>query len=78
MCVCVCSSRVALLEYQLEELSEREHRARKKNQKLLQDFQRAQSTLSDLVVRTEVINNIRVSKLANLLLSFVHIYFLYL
>ncbi|XP_017330647.3 uncharacterized protein LOC108269338 [Ictalurus punctatus] len=53
------SSRFALLQYQLQELSERERRARNHNQKLLQDFQRAQKTLSDLVARTEAMNTIR-------------------
>lgn len=73
--MCVCSSRFALLQYQLQELSERERRARNHNQKLLQDFQRAQKTLSDLVARTEAMNTIRVSKLVNILLPFVHILF---
>ncbi|XP_053091599.1 LOW QUALITY PROTEIN: high mobility group nucleosome-binding domain-containing protein 5, partial [Pangasianodon hypophthalmus] len=50
---------VALLQYRLQELSERERRARNHNQKLLQDFQRAQNTLSDLVARTEAMNTIR-------------------
>ncbi|KAF4091461.1 hypothetical protein AMELA_G00037150 [Ameiurus melas] len=53
------SSRFALLQYQLQELSQRERRARNHNQKLLQDFQRAQKTLSDLVARTEAMNTIR-------------------
>lgn len=70
----VCSSRAVLL-HQLQELSERECRARNQNQKLLQDFQKAQNTLSDLVACTEAMNNIRVSQLKNLLLLFKYILF---
>ncbi|XP_060741808.1 glutamic acid-rich protein-like [Tachysurus vachellii] len=51
--------RVTQLQNELQELSERERRARHHNQKLLQDFQRAQNTLSDLVARTEAMNTIR-------------------
>ncbi|XP_026991659.2 glutamic acid-rich protein isoform X2 [Tachysurus fulvidraco] len=52
-------SMVTQLQNELQELSERERRARHHNQKLLQDFQRAQNTLSDLVARTEAMNTIR-------------------
>ncbi|KAK3535725.1 hypothetical protein QTP70_020963 [Hemibagrus guttatus] len=55
----MCIIRVTQLQYQLQELSERERRARHHNQKLLQDFQRAQNTLSDLVARNEAMNTIR-------------------
>ncbi|XP_058252401.1 glutamic acid-rich protein-like [Hemibagrus wyckioides] len=55
----MCIIRATQLQYQLQELSERERRARHHNQKLLQDFQRAQNTLSDLVARSEAMNTIR-------------------
>ncbi|XP_022540094.2 glutamic acid-rich protein isoform X1 [Astyanax mexicanus] len=54
------SSKAALLQSRWQEVSERERRARLHNQKLLQDFQRAQDTLTDLVARTEAMNTIRV------------------
>ncbi|TSQ81039.1 hypothetical protein Baya_11218 [Bagarius yarrelli] len=52
-------TRAALLHYQLQKLSERERRARNHNRKLLQDFQRAQNTLSVLVSQTETMNTRR-------------------
>ncbi|KAF7707271.1 hypothetical protein HF521_018489 [Silurus meridionalis] len=58
-CCASTSSRVAFLQYQLQDLSERECRARNYNRKLLQKFQRAQNTLSELVARTEAMNTIR-------------------
>ncbi|KAL7885933.1 hypothetical protein AOLI_G00062280 [Acnodon oligacanthus] len=53
-------SRAVLLQSRWQEVSERERRAQLHNRKLLQDFQRAQETLSDLVARTEAMNTIRV------------------
>ncbi|XP_058654326.1 glutamic acid-rich protein isoform X2 [Onychostoma macrolepis] len=53
-------SRAAWLQGRWLEISEQEHRAHIKNQKLLQDFQTAQDTLNDMVARTEAMNSIRV------------------
>ncbi|XP_059371300.1 dentin matrix acidic phosphoprotein 1 [Carassius carassius] len=53
-------SRAAWLQGCWLEISEQERRAQIKNQKLLQDFQRAQDTLNDMVARTEAMNTIRV------------------
>ncbi|XP_057205781.1 protein starmaker isoform X2 [Triplophysa rosa] len=53
-------SRAAWLQCRWLEVSEQERRAQLHNQKLLQDFQRAQDTLDDMVVRTEAMNTIRV------------------
>ncbi|XP_056626295.1 uncharacterized protein LOC130438410 isoform X2 [Triplophysa dalaica] len=53
-------SRAAWLQGRWLEVSEQEHRAQLHNQKLLQDFQRAQDTLDDMVARTEAMNTIRV------------------
>ncbi|XP_017553780.1 midasin [Pygocentrus nattereri] len=53
-------SRAVWLQSRWQEVSERERRAQLHNRKLLQDFQRAQETLSDLVARTEAMNTIRV------------------
>ncbi|XP_016413751.1 glutamic acid-rich protein-like isoform X2 [Sinocyclocheilus rhinocerous] len=53
-------SRAAWLQDRWLEISEQERRAQIKNQKLLQDFQRAQDTLNDMVARTEAMNTIRV------------------
>ncbi|XP_026135219.1 uncharacterized protein LOC113113314 [Carassius auratus] len=53
-------SRAAWLQGRWLEISEQERRAQIKNQKLLQDFQRAQDTLNDMVARTEAMNTIRV------------------
>ncbi len=60
-CVCCDRSRAAWLQGRWLEISEQERRAQIKNQKLLQDFQRAQDTLNDMVARTEAMNTIRVS-----------------
>ncbi len=60
-CVCWDRSRAAWLQARWLEISEQERRAQIKNQKLLQDFQRAQDTLNDMVARTEAMNTIRVS-----------------
>ncbi|XDV37280.1 hypothetical protein PO909_006905 [Leuciscus waleckii] len=53
-------SRAAWLQGRWLEISEQEHRAQIHNQKLLQDFQRAQDTLNDMLAHTEAMNNIRV------------------
>ncbi|KAA0709426.1 hypothetical protein E1301_Tti004149 [Triplophysa tibetana] len=53
-------SRAAWLQGRWLEVSEQERRAQLHNQKLLQDFQKAQDTLDDLVARTEAMNTIRV------------------
>lgn len=55
------SNRAAWLQGRWLEISEQERRAQIHNQKLLQDFQRAQDTLDDMLARTEAMNNIRVS-----------------
>ncbi|XP_073677244.1 uncharacterized protein [Garra rufa] len=52
-------SRAAWLQGRWLEISEQERRAQNHNQKLLQDFQRAQDTLNDMVARTEAMNTIR-------------------
>ncbi|TRY88818.1 hypothetical protein DNTS_015030 [Danionella cerebrum] len=52
-------NRAALLQSQWLEVSEQERRAHIHNQKLLQDFQRAQDTLSDMVAQTEAMNTVR-------------------
>ncbi|KAK2891133.1 hypothetical protein Q8A67_013776 [Cirrhinus molitorella] len=54
------NSKAAWLQGRWLEISEQEHRAQIHNQKLLQDFQRAQDTLNDMVARTEAMNTIRV------------------
>ncbi|KAG1954430.1 hypothetical protein F2P79_008748 [Pimephales promelas] len=53
-------SRAAWLQGRWVEISEQERRAQIHNQKLLQDFQRAQDTLNDMLAHTEAMNNIRV------------------
>ncbi|XP_051715972.1 protein starmaker isoform X2 [Ctenopharyngodon idella] len=53
-------NRAAWLQGRWLEISEQERRAQIHNQKLLQDFQRAQDTLNDMLARTEAMNNIRV------------------
>ncbi|XP_050983928.1 glutamic acid-rich protein isoform X2 [Labeo rohita] len=53
-------SKAAWLQGRWLEISEQERRAQIHNQKLLQDFQRAQDTLNDMVARTEAMNTIRV------------------
>ncbi|KAI4892872.1 hypothetical protein NFI96_012637, partial [Prochilodus magdalenae] len=52
-------SRAFRLQRRWQEVSEWERRAQLHNRKLLQDFQRAQETLCDLVARTEAMNKIR-------------------
>jgi len=59
-------SRAAWLQGRWVEISEQERRAQIHNQKLLQDFQRAQDTLNDMLAHTEAMNNIRVSNHAGL------------
>lgn len=59
-------SMAAWLQGRWLEISEQEHRAQIHNQKLLQDFQRAQDTLNDMLAHTEAMNNIRVSNHAGL------------
>ncbi|RXN11040.1 glutamic acid-rich -like isoform X1 [Labeo rohita] len=53
------NSKAAWLQGRWLEISEQERRAQIHNQKLLQDFQRAQDTLNDMVARTEAMNTIR-------------------
>ncbi|XP_067312457.1 uncharacterized protein [Pseudorasbora parva] len=53
-------SRAAWLQGRWLEISEQERRAQIHNQKLLQDFQRAQDTLNDMWASTEAMINIRV------------------
>ncbi|RXN07379.1 glutamic acid-rich -like isoform X1 [Labeo rohita] len=53
-------NKAAWLQGRWLEISEQERRAQIHNQKLLQDFQRAQDTLNDMVARTEAMNTIRV------------------
>ncbi|KAK7138005.1 hypothetical protein R3I94_013594 [Phoxinus phoxinus] len=53
-------SRAAWLQGRWLEISEQERRAQIHNQKLLQDFQRAQDTLNDMLAHTEAMNSIRV------------------
>ncbi|KAJ8337974.1 hypothetical protein SKAU_G00369400 [Synaphobranchus kaupii] len=52
-------SRALQLQSQWQEVTERERRARVRNQQLLEDFQRAQDTLRDLVARTVAMATIR-------------------
>jgi len=54
------SSRAVRLQRRWQELSERESRARRHNQQLLQDFHRAQDTLGEMVACTATMNTIRV------------------
>ncbi|KAJ8405192.1 hypothetical protein AAFF_G00321830 [Aldrovandia affinis] len=53
-------SRALQLQSQWQEVTERECRAQVRNWQLLQDFQRAQDTLSDLAARTAAMATIRV------------------
>ncbi|XP_062332115.1 filaggrin-2-like [Osmerus eperlanus] len=53
-------SRAVRLQWRWQELSERERRAQQQNKQLLQEFERAQDTLRDMVARTAAMNTIRV------------------
>ncbi|XP_041712816.2 zinc finger CCCH domain-containing protein 13-like isoform X2 [Coregonus clupeaformis] len=53
-------SRAVRLQCRWQELSERERRAQQQNRQLLQEFDRAQDTLRDMVTRTTAMNTIRV------------------
>ncbi|XP_076877046.1 uncharacterized protein LOC143526504 [Brachyhypopomus gauderio] len=54
------SIRAACLRYRWQDVNEREHKAQLTNQKLLRDFQRAERTLGELVVRAEAMSTIQV------------------
>ncbi|XP_059919737.1 nucleoprotein TPR [Gadus macrocephalus] len=51
--------RAMRLQRRCQELTEREGRARRRNQQLLQDFQRAEATLGEMVAHTATMNTLR-------------------
>ncbi|XP_029599535.1 misshapen-like kinase 1 [Salmo trutta] len=53
-------SRAVRLQSRWQELSERERQAQQQNRQLLQEFDRAQDTLRDMVTRTATMNTIKV------------------
>lgn len=59
-CLSVCRSLAVRLQSRWQELSERERQAQQQNRQLLQEFDRAQDTLRDMVTRTAAMNTIKV------------------